>query len=615
MITIPFANRLGPNSGPAGDGVVFGVIPRIAPVTALSQVHLSPFTKILRGNADALGAITYSNVTTAANNDTAGDVSLFDTVNPTVDRLCIELSPNDEINGVSFLVSIAAVLTGAPVADVFYRTVAGWASAAAIVTPALTSTGLKKIGFTAVKYADISPIDDLIDPRNGTQMRCLFVQFSGITAVTTAPLFTRIWKNIVHGADHKSANFTALTAQGASPDFSTAQAVILPITNDLTLFGFDEKPVRLFPTIYRPSDAAHLKEWVYSTAAGFVALPAANLSDPSTRFEAALALNQTAHQRINLTSTLASGAWGSSGIASTETLAGDGYVEFRVGANATLAAMIGFSETNANAHYNSINWAIHVGHGATAFGSQWVNGAQQSGGTWAIATGDVLRLERAGGVFSVYQNGTLRHTFAATSTNPVLVDTAFIFLAAVTDLVLVNKSVVPEVPVNVTWKDNVAVTVANGGTQQFGLVTTHQIPLVPPADWTKVSLTDTADVAHNRYWIGFRTTADTVTPVLPANFTLRGQPAKAAGNTGIPSPEAATYTSLTVAARDTALAAETLMIVNTASGAVVSVAVPSGDAIASQTISLPVANGDQLVLVQSLGHPTVSLGDGAIYIS
>lgn len=248
-LTIPFANALGPTNGPAGDGVIYGVAPQVAPVTALSQVHLVPFTKVYRGNADAAGAVTFSNVTTAANNDAVGDVSLFDAVNPTADRLCIELSAGDTINGISLLISTAAVLTGTPVADVYYRTASGWQSAAAIVTPLLTSTGLKKISFTAIGYDDISPIDDLIDARNGAQLRCLFVQFSGITAVTTAPLFSRVFKNIQNTAGHKSENSTSLVAQGASPDFSGAQASVLPITGDLTLFGWDEKPLRLFPTL------------------------------------------------------------------------------------------------------------------------------------------------------------------------------------------------------------------------------------------------------------------------------------------------------------------------------------------------------------------------------
>lgn len=615
MLVIPFANPLGPQSGAVGDGVLFGSLPRVPAVTVLSQGHLVPFTKVYRGNADALGAVTFSNVTTAANSEAVGDVSLFDTVNPTADRLCIELSTGDELNGVSLLVSTAAVLTGTPVADVYYRTATGWASAGAIVTPSLTSSGLKKIGFTEVKYSDISPIDDLIDPRNGAQMRCLFVQFSGITAVTTAPLFSRVFKNIQHTAGHKSANLTALLAQGANPNFATAQASVLPVANDLTLFGFDEKPVRLFPTIYRPGDVSHAREWVYSTTAEFTALPAANLSDPSARLEAALALNPVAHQLINLTSTLATGTWGSSGIASTETLVGDGYLEFKVGANATLAAMVGFSTTNLNAHYNTIGWAIHVGHGATAFVSQWMAGVQQAGGTRAIVTGDVLRLERRNGVFSIYQNGVFQHEFSLQSTAPVLVDMAFIFLCGITDFILVNRSTVPEVPVSVTWKDNVAVTVANGGTRAFGIVTLHPIPVVPPADWAKRSLIDTADVAHNRYWIGLRTTTDTALPVLPENITLQAQPMKGAGSVGIPAPETETYTQATVVARDTALAATTLIVANLTTGAHAAVVVGANSAIANSVISLPVTRGDQLVVAQPLGHPTVNLGDGAIYLS
>lgn len=615
MFVIPFANQIGPTSGPATDGVIFGTLPRVVPVTALSRVHLVPFTKVLRGNADASSNVTWSNVTTAANDDTAGDVSLFDTVNPTADRLCIELSSGDKIDGISFLVSTAAVLTGTVAAIVRYKgTDNAWKTASAVVTPSLTSTGLKKVGFTAISYDDVALTDDLLNPIANPQMRCLFVEFSGITAVTTAPLFTRVWKNLDHSVVHKAANFTALISQGNAPDFSAAQATILPVANDLTLFGFDERPLRLFPSIYRPSNTGHVKEWVYSRASDFAAVPAANINDQSTRLEAALAAQNVASH--NLTSTLASAAWGSSGVGSTTSLNGDGYVEFKVGATATLGGMIGFSTSDANNNYTSIGWAIHFGHASTAASSVWVNGAQQTAaGTWAIATGDVLRLDRKGGIFSAYHNGTLKHTFSQTSTANMVVDTAFINLSGVTDLHLVRTHLGYNVDVPITWGTTTALTLAAGANIDIGGSVARQIPLVPPTDWAKQSLTDTSDVAHNRYWVGLRTTADTVSPVLPSNFTLRGQVALGAGNAGIPAPETTTYTRATVAVRDPSLSASTLLIVNTTTGVVAAVPIPANDTIETATISLPVTVGDQIALVQPLGDTAVNLGDGFVTLS
>lgn len=620
MLIIPFSNPLGPHSGPAGDGVLYGSLPRMAPVTALSLDHLRTFARVFRGNADAGGALMWSDVTTAANNDASGDVSIFDATNPTADRLCVELSDGDEIEGLSLLVSTAAVLTGVPVADVFYRTASGWASAVAIVTPSMASTGLKRISFLKsqnpdvyLKASDVALIDHLTDPRNQPQMRALFVQFSGITAVTTVPLFTRVYKNIRHSAAHRGQNITSIVSQADNPDFSS-RSTVLPVVQDLFLFGFDELVVRLFQGLYRHGSLTHQREWIYSNANGFAPLPAARISDPANQFRAALPTQQNVLTH-NLTSTYAAGTWGNSGVGSTTMLQGDGYVEFKVGPSPSLAGFVGFSTSNPNNNYTSINWGCHVGHGGTAFVSAWVNGAQQGGTTWSIAAGDVLRIERADGVFTLSQNGTVRHTFAQQSTADVLIDTAFIFSAAIADLHLVRTELGYPVAVPITWGAATALTLAAGTDAKIASAATHQMTVAPPADWAKLSMTDDANVEHNRYWIGLRTTADMSSPAPPENFTLRAQPTKGAGAVGIPAPETATYTQVTVVARELALAASTLLLVNVTTGAVAMIDVPASTAISTATISMAVTRGDQLVLVQPMGHPSVNLGDGALYLS
>lgn len=96
MLSIAFATQIGPASGPAQDGVIFGALPQVAAVSALSSTHIVPFTSVYRGNAAADGSVTWSDVTAAASSDAANDVSLFDTINPTADRLCIELEAAGE---------------------------------------------------------------------------------------------------------------------------------------------------------------------------------------------------------------------------------------------------------------------------------------------------------------------------------------------------------------------------------------------------------------------------------------------------------------------------------------------------------------------------------------
>lgn len=207
MFTLPFANALGPASGPAGDGVIYGVLPRVTATSVLRVAHLAALSRVLRGNADAGGSVTFTDVSIAAGNDTPNDVALCDTANPTADRLCIELAATDRINGIKFLISTAAVLTGTPAAQVRYKTASGWQSAAGIVTPLLTATASR--------------------PRPPSRE-----------------------------SGRASCPPPALIGQGDAPDLS-GQGASPPITGDALVFGFDARPMRILPSLYRAGPA----EW------------------------------------------------------------------------------------------------------------------------------------------------------------------------------------------------------------------------------------------------------------------------------------------------------------------------------------------------------------------
>lgn len=617
MFGIPFASKLGAALGAALDGIIYGALPKITPPSALSEAHLSPFTSVYRGNVGSTGNVSWDDVTTAANNDTTGDVSLFDTTAPSSDKICVALSAGDVVGGISLLASIAAVLTGTPVASVQYRTASGWASATAVVTPSLTSTGLKTVTFADIKYTDIVDTDDVRDPINNPQQRCIFMQFTGITAVTTAPAFTRVWKKISHATSHKATNYTAAVTQGANPDFSAMQSVILPITGDLTLMGFDSPVVRLHPKIYRPTAAAlGAREWVYSKADGtFAALPAANIDDPSSKFGAALGTQSV--QAVDLTSTYAAASWGNSGGVSSNTLpsGADGYLEFTVGTNAALPAFIGFSAVTTGGNgYADIRYAAHVGAGGNALIQAFYLGVLKTTASIACVAGDVVQVRKRGTTMSVWKNGELVHTFAdLTDLSPLYIDTSFISNSIVRNLALFNTTTGVPVAIPITWLSNTAVTVSAPTAVLFTKPTTHQININPPADWGTAGMTDTGDVVHERYWIGWRYTGDTTAPVLPVNFTVAGQPV--AGGEGIPAPETGNYTSITVACRETSPAAETVAVVNATTGKIASVIVPANTAIATAVVSLPVAKGDDIVLVHVSGSSTGVLGDGAVFLS
>ncbi len=608
---IAFSNPLGPQSGPAADGVIYGILPQVAASTVLRVSHLAGLSRVLRGNADAAGAITYTDVSVAAGNDTSNDVALFDTANPIADRLCIELAATDRINGIKFLISTAAVLTGTPVAQVRYKTASGWQAATGIVTPLLTATGLVSVSFAEINAADIALIDDLIDPIANPQLRCIFLQFIGITGVTTAPAFTRVWKGIVHTNTMAGAILTTLLAQGANPDFS-GQGEILPVVDDVTLFGFDEKPVRLLPTLYRVGDAAHVREWVYSRAAAFAALQATSINDPSTRLSAALAT--APYTARNIVSTLSTGTWGTSGTFSDVGITGNGYVECKHGPTATLAHMVGLSIANDNGdNYTGIDYAWHGGHGGLAQCSIWSNGVQQAG-PFTLAGGDTLRIERVGTEMRFSQNGVLRHTMTAVPAGTYKIDTTFINLSVVNEIKLVDTSKGYELPLAFTWASANLVTQTTT-TIQLPTATLRAVALVPPTDWAKLSQTDSNGDAHSRYWLGLRTAADAPSPILPECLTLRGQPMKGTGILGIPAPEAATYTKATVVARDTSPAESVLLIINASTGAFAVLRVPANAAIATSDISLQIAKAEHLVLMHAMGHATTNIGDGAVFLS
>lgn len=658
MLVIPFANPIGPNSGPLGDGVLYGSIPQGAPVTALALEHLSQPDKVYRGNADSGGAVTFSDISAAANDDATGDVSIFDATNPTKDSIFVELKEGDEIDGLSFLVSRAAALAGTPVADVYYKTASGWASAQNIVTPLLTGTGLRTISFDPVKYADTIAIDDPIDPRGGAPMRGLFMQFGGITGVTTSPLFTRLWKRRKNSPGNRAANRTAVLAQGNNPDFSSLQSKALPVTGDLLLFGFDRKPIRLFPTLHRPGSTAHQKEWVYSKLAGsFATLPAARINDPSDRLTAALVgLAGARSVEFNgdgqdITSAAAPAGIGAFTISIWVLPTGS-----PVGANITLIDAGNHAGNNGfgiyvNAllhpslrirqdfnHYQSAavmplnEWShLVITYDGVNTAQYYLNGrskASEMNRTILPTDATNIRFGRREGVSTERFVGRLDE---AQIYNRVLSQSEILALYNIGKGV---QGVGTENGLVAAWHfDETTGSVSASYAGSFdGTITgatvgaaaksdwaatasTHQVPIVPPGDWAKSSLTDRGGTEHSRYWVGFRTTADVADPVLPENFTLRGQPMKGDGLQGIPAPETTTYTKATIVARDPSIDQSTLLIINSETGESAEVVVPANSAIATAEISLAVTKGDPIVIAQARGHISVNLADGAIFLS
>jgi hypothetical protein len=269
MIIIPFANPLGPHSGPASDGALHSVLPRIAPPVFLSSAVGAVGTKVYRGNADAQSNIAWADVTTAAGNFTADDVAVFDTTNPTHDLLAIAVSSTESLESIDFYQTTAGDFDGTAVAHVYYQNTSGaWVDATNIGTPDLSSTGIKRVTFDLVAGSAIGLSNDLLEPRANPQLRFIFVRFAGVTTVRTAPLFSRIWKRHMPADTRVFINITALANQGESPDFSAYQYQILPLHGDVSFTGFDFPWAKSYVRIVRSREETFRTELIYSKGNG-----------------------------------------------------------------------------------------------------------------------------------------------------------------------------------------------------------------------------------------------------------------------------------------------------------------------------------------------------------
>ena len=121
-----------------------------------------------------------------------------------------------------------------------------------------------------------------------------------------------------------------------------------------------------------------------------------------------------------LTKTAGAG-WGNAGAASTQSLdAGeDGYVEMTMTAT-NQNTFIGFSETNADANYNTIDYGLHPNPAAIQI---YENGTHR-GAFGSYAIGDVVRVERTGTTITYKKNGAILYTSTIPSSTSLVVDSS-----------------------------------------------------------------------------------------------------------------------------------------------------------------------------------------------
>lgn len=274
-LIIPFANALQlPTSDRSEAGGLHSTLPMLQPVAATSTAVSAANSGLLFGD-NASGQIAWKDISTDANSQTAGDTPIF---NSDGDKYYIPFTTGDQIESLDWYVSTAGAYAGSVMANLAYYNAAGTlVTLAPIAAPTFSSIGVKRLMLPAViNFADVGEMND---PQDGTaaKRRYLMLRWSGITAVTTAPMASLFWKRKVVGANPTITDFTPLLNLVDKTPFNALNT--LALAGDLTLSGLGSKFAALFPTFTRARVAGLNTELVYSKGGGvFGVFPAADIS-------------------------------------------------------------------------------------------------------------------------------------------------------------------------------------------------------------------------------------------------------------------------------------------------------------------------------------------------
>lgn len=121
--------------------------------------------------------------------------------------------------------------------------------------------------------------------------------------------------------------------------------------------------------------------------------------------------------------TVATAAWGDAGAASVQQLpAGqNGWMEVTA-SETTTHRMVGLSDVNTNANYNTIDYAWYQAPNGALYIYENTASRGQFG---TYKTGDILKIDRTGTVITYYQNNVLKYTSTIASSSLLMVDAAF----------------------------------------------------------------------------------------------------------------------------------------------------------------------------------------------
>ncbi|HPN55644.1 MAG TPA: fibronectin type III domain-containing protein, partial [Candidatus Omnitrophota bacterium] len=121
----------------------------------------------------------------------------------------------------------------------------------------------------------------------------------------------------------------------------------------------------------------------------------------------------------NTISKSAGTGWGNGGAASGQTISADGWVEFGA-VEIDTYRMCGLSDSNLDAHYTSIDYAVYLYNGAVY---AFENGTNK-GSFGAYQSGDRFRVERTGSTVVYKKNGVVFYTSTVASSGTLMADAA-----------------------------------------------------------------------------------------------------------------------------------------------------------------------------------------------
>ncbi|MBX2916280.1 MAG: hypothetical protein KF856_13500 [Cyclobacteriaceae bacterium] len=154
--------------------------------------------------------------------------------------------------------------------------------------------------------------------------------------------------------------------------------------------------------------------------------------------------------------------WGNAGAASENVLPAntDGYIEYTASSNNSF--MVGFSTSNTDAHFNTINYAVFANSNSNVV---YLNGVSNTSVNTVF--GDIIRIERVGSSILFKKNGTTFYTKTSAATGSLLVDASIYAsntsLGPVTTSFWIPSTPTPNPIYDVAWTDLVGVSV-NGNT-------------------------------------------------------------------------------------------------------------------------------------------------------